>query len=124
MLSVILLVACGGGGSSGGSSSGTTGNADNGKAIFSQAAIGSNPGCHTCHSLDGSQLIGPTLQGIASRAGTRVQGQSASDYIHASILDPNAYVVEGFAQGVMPTYKDALKDGDLNDLVAYLMTLK
>jgi cytochrome c len=126
---VALLAACGGGG---GSASGgeqaaggaaATGNAANGETLFKQSVIGQNPGCATCHSLDGSQLVGPTLQGIGTRAATRVEGQSAEQYTHASIVDPNAYVVEGFTQGVMPSYQD-LSEAQVNDLVAYLLTLK
>jgi mono/diheme cytochrome c family protein len=124
-LAVVLLAGCGGGGGEQGGSAGgaTGGNVENGQAIFTRATVGSNPGCATCHSLDGSQLVGPTMQGIGTRAATRVEGQSAQDYLHASIVDPNAYVVEGFAQGVMPSYQDALQETELNDLVAYLLSL-
>ena len=105
-------------------SAAATGNATNGEALFKQSVIGQNPGCATCHSLDGSQLVGPSLQGIATRAGTRVQGQSAEQYIHTSMVDPDAFVVEGFTKGVMPSFKDALNDQQLNDLIAFLMTQK
>ena len=126
LLVVTVLAACGGGGGGeqSGSGGGAAGNAENGKAIFAQATHGANPDCNTCHSLDGSQLVGPTMQGVGTRAATRVQGQSAPEYIRTSIVDPNAYVVEGFAQGVMPTYRDVIKDAELNDLVAYLVSLK
>ncbi len=53
-----------------------------------------------------------------------MQGETAEQYIHTSIVDPNAHVVEGFTQGVMPSYKTAVNDTQLNDLVAYLLTLK
>lgn len=125
---LVLVAACGGGGSGGTASGGTggstaTGNAANGEKLFAQAAINEKPGCKTCHSLDGSPLVGPTLQGVGARAGTRVEGQSAEQYLHTSIVEPNAHVVENFAQGVMPTYSD-LTEQQVNDLVAYLLTLK
>jgi cytochrome c oxidase subunit 2 len=128
MLTLTLVAACGGGGGSGqtGGTGGTTAGGDvaAGETLFAQATIGSNPGCKTCHSLDGSQLVGPSMQGYATRAGTRVEGQSADQYTRTSITDPNAYVVEGFAPGVMMSYKDALDDTQLNNVVAYLLSLK
>jgi mono/diheme cytochrome c family protein len=133
MLSFGLLAACGGGGGGSGQTGGTSstgggsapaGNVAAGETLFAQATIGANPGCKTCHSLDGTQLVGPTMQGYATRAGTRVQGQSADEYTRLSMTDPNAHVVEGFAAGVMPTFKDVLNETQLNDLTAYLLSLK
>jgi L-cysteine S-thiosulfotransferase len=141
-----VMTACGAGGSASGqggsgsttaavptSSAGATasgggsaaaGDPKAGEALFNSATIGSNPGCKTCHTVDGSKLVGPSLQGVASRAGSRVPGQSAEEYMRTSITDPNAYVVPGFPSGVMPSFKTVLSDTQLNDIVAYLMTLK
>ncbi len=88
----------------------------NGEVVFV------NNGCLGCHSLDGTPGAGPSVQGIASRAGDMVAGQSAEDYLVEAIVDPNAYVVEGYSP-IMPAY-DSLSEGDLDDLIAYLMTLK
>ena len=120
-----LVAACGGGGADTAATTGsaTAGNAANGETLFKQALIGKNPGCATCHSVDGKPLVGPTLQGVATRAGTRVSGETADQYLHKSMVDPNAFVVEGFVPGVMLSYKD-LTEQQLNDLVAYLQTLK
>ncbi len=52
-----------------------------------------------------------------------MQGESADEYLHQSLVEPNAYVVEGYVEGVMQSYKD-LSEAQLNDLVAYLLTLK
>ncbi len=113
LVAAALLAACGGGGGGAGQTGGTTGtsgaaaaataapagDAKAGETLFAQATIGSNPGCKTCHSLDGSKLVGPSMQGIGTRAGTEVQGQSAQVYMHTSIVDPNAHVVEGLRAG-------------------------
>jgi NitT/TauT family transport system substrate-binding protein len=93
------------------------GNADHGQALFTSL------GCVACHAVDSDAvLVGPSLKGVGERAATRVEGLSAEDYLHQSIAEPGAYVVEGF-QPIMPEF-DTLSAGDLNDLVAYLMTLK
>ena len=65
------------------------------------------------------------MAGIATRAGTTVDGESAAEYIEASILTPDGYLVEGFAAGTMPSvWGDELSDEQVQCLVAYLQTLK
>jgi sulfur-oxidizing protein SoxX len=114
-----LLAACGG-------KSAAAGDPAAGEALFKQATIDTAPGCSTCHSTQpGEVIVGPSLAGVASRAGERVEGETAEQYLHTSILDPNAYVVEGFSPGVMyQDFADVLTDTQVNDLVAYLQTLK
>ena len=118
----LTVVACGGGGddSAGGA------DAAAGKKLFASAVIGTQPGCITCHSLTPDEVIvGPSMAGIASRAGSRVPGQSAEEYIRESILNPEAYLVEGFPTGTMPqVWGQELSDDQLNQIVAYLLTLK
>jgi cytochrome c551/c552 len=94
-----------------------TGNADNGETLFN------GQGCGGCHSVaDDSVRVGPSLKNIANTAATRVEGMSAVEYLHQSIVEPDAHVVEGFNEGMMPSYAQ-LPESDANDLVAYLMTL-
>lgn len=92
-----------------------------GQAVFLQA------GCAACHTISGisSGNIGPVLDGLATRAATRVSGLTAEEYIHQSIVEPSAYVVEGFTDGVMPqTFADVLTEEQIADLVAFLLTLQ
>jgi cytochrome c2 len=45
-------------------------------------------------------------------------------YLHTSIVDPSAYIVPGFVAGLMPeTYADIFTEEEINNLVAYLLTL-
>ena len=82
-------------------------------------------GCSVCHSLDGTTGLGPTWQGVATAAATRVSGKSAEEYLRESILDTGAFVVEGFPDGLMPqTFADTLTPDQIDDLVAFLLTLK
>ena len=120
----ILLVACGG--QKGGDSTG--GDPDRGEALYHQTTIGPNaaPGCATCHSLEpGKTLVGPSHASIATRAASVVPGLSAEDYLRQSIVTPDAHVTEGFTAGVMyQNYGKDLTEQEINDLVAYLMSLK
>jgi nitric oxide reductase subunit C len=126
MVAALALAACGGGGASqpaASSGGGGAGDAAAGKALFAQQVIAPNPGCITCHSLEaGKTLVGPSLAGIASRAGSTVSGQSAEQYLRQSITEPDAFVAKGFQKGLMP--KPTLTDKQANDIIAYLQTLK
>ena len=65
------------------------------------------------------------MAGVASHAGQRVSGQTAEQYLRTSILDPNAYIVPGYAaNGMYQDFAKVLTDKQVNDLVAYLLTLK
>ncbi|RPI99975.1 MAG: cytochrome c [Chloroflexi bacterium] len=83
-----------------------------GEALFADECAG-------CHGeADGA---GPAFTGMAERAATRVEGMSAEDYLHESIVDPSAHVVEGFADIMPKDYDDQFDDEQINGLVAYIM---
>lgn len=121
---MLALAACGGGGDTAATSD--IGDVNAGKTLYAQQIIGAQPGCITCHSLEpDTVVVGPSMAGIASRAGDRVAGQSAEEYIRTSILHPDDYVVEGFAPGVMvQVWEDELTEEQVDNLVAYLLTLE
>ncbi len=97
-----------------------------GERLYYEQETGVNTGCRICHSLQPDVvLVGPSFAGIATRAATRVPGLSAEEYIHQSILEPNAFVVPGFPEGQMiQNFADLLTEEQIDDLVAFLMTLK
>ncbi|MHB8629474.1 MAG: c-type cytochrome [Aggregatilineales bacterium] len=101
--------------------SANTGEPARGQALFQGAAT-----CSSCHDVaNGVTIVGPSLKGVASRAGSREPGKSAADYIHESIVTPNAFIVPGFQPNIMPqTFAQTLSTQQINDLVAYLLTLK
>ncbi|MBL8163784.1 MAG: c-type cytochrome [Anaerolineae bacterium] len=81
--------------------------------------------CGTCHALQADVVIvGPSLAGVASRAGSRVPGQSAEDYLRESIVNPGDYVVPGFQDVMQKNFGSVLTSDQINDLIAYLMTLR
>lgn len=81
--------------------------------------------CTTCHSTDGSQMTGPTWQGIFDSEKTLSDGSTVTvdeNYIRESILEPSAKVVEGYPD-VMNTYQGQLNDEQINAIIEYLKTL-
>lgn len=108
-----------------------TGNAENGQVVFTtQHTTASGVwSCAQCHSVsaDEARIIGPGLWNIKLHAETRVEGQSAYDYIHESIVNPNAFIAPGdpaYPANLMPqNWGEVLTPEELDDLIAYLYTL-
>ena len=81
--------------------------------------------CAVCHSLVENQVIvGPSIVGIASRAGKRVDGMDAESYLYASLREPSSYLVEGFRDLMPLNIGKDLTDQEQDDVIAYLLTLK
>lgn len=84
-------------------------------------------GCGGCHTVEGisAGTVGPDQTNIGSVAETRVPGMTAEEYILESILNPSAYVVEGYSDDVMPkNYNELLASEEISDLVAFLLSLR
>jgi hypothetical protein len=106
---------------------GQRGDPSRGSALYN----GGRLACTACH--DFGVLSVPSLAGIAERvAGERLAqpemgGETIALYLAQSVLDPNRYLVPGFPANNMPHYAVGGTFGlswqELNDLVAYLMTL-
>jgi mono/diheme cytochrome c family protein len=121
-VAVVVLAACGGGGEAESSSEVLdVGDPEAGREIYNTGGASAVP-CVTCHSLDGTELVGPSFKGISERAGERVEGMDAVDYLHQSIVDPSAYVVEGYEDVMNKTYEEQLSEEDINNVIAFLMT--
>ncbi|MBL8101905.1 MAG: cytochrome c [Anaerolineales bacterium] len=84
-----------------------------------------NARCATCHALvPDTIIIGPSLAGVATRAETRVEGQTAEEYLQLSVLRPGDYVVEGFNNIMITNLAKELTNEDMNALMAFLLSLK
>ena len=85
-----------------------------------------HPGCGACHLLSdagGAGQVGPPLDGIGEVAGTRINGISAADYLEASILNPDEFVVPGYPAGVMPLdYGAKMTPAEVQVMVDYLLS--
>jgi mono/diheme cytochrome c family protein len=95
---------------------------EEGRRVFTDQQLGS---CDVCHSTrPGDDGVGPSLAGIADRATTRVPGLDADGYLRQSILDPDAFIVEGFRAGQMlDIYEERLSPEQLDALIEYLLSL-
>jgi len=104
------------------------GDAENGKNLVMQN------GCMGCHYIPGMSEPGYMAPGLAN-----IGGYSTAAYLRESMVDPNAVVVPGYnrnahpntpwynevdgkRQSTMPPYP--LDDKSLDDMVAYMKTLK
>ncbi|MBC7811217.1 MAG: c-type cytochrome, partial [Burkholderiales bacterium] len=86
---------------------------------------GSPGNCATCHALEPDVVIvGPSLAGVATRAGERIFGQSAEEYLRNSILHPSEFVVPGFPDVMARSLGDALSGDEISALIAFLLTLE
>lgn len=82
--------------------------------------------CSTCHSLDGSKIIGPSFKGSYGRTveftdGTKATADDA--YLTESIKNSNAKIVKDYIPA-MPNFSDLLTDVEVKALVEYIKTVK
>jgi mono/diheme cytochrome c family protein len=101
----------------------------NGEALTNSLA------CTACHILaptGPSWLAKDGEPGVATHAEQRITqpeyngaATTPEQYLFESIVNPNVYVVPGYAAGIMPqAYASQLTDQDMADIIAYLLTLK
>lgn len=86
-------------------------------------------GCQGCHNLaepqtaDNRGPVGPNMANLAENAETRVEGLSAAEYVHQSIVEPNAHIVDGYQSGLMPqNLAEKMSEEEINSLVEWLLT--
>ncbi len=114
------------------------GDAANGKKLFGMKKTD----CLTCHDdavpFPGGDF-GPNLGNITTNAAQIIKSQgytgkakTVEEYLRESLLDPNAYIVPGDdyrdpkdgLSGMNRDYAQKLTPQEIEDLIAYLMTLK
>jgi cytochrome c oxidase subunit 2 len=102
--------AGGGGGGAGGGGGGKAAGAD-GEKLFTSLGCS---GCHTLAAAGATAKVGPDLGKLGKAANT--------DFIHTSIIDPNADVTKGYKPDIMPKdFGDKLSKEELDALVKYLL---
>ena len=113
-------------------------------AASNPIALGENvfrsvqPACSSCHSIvAGVAMVGPSLAGAAERAAMTLaspdykgKAKDVAGYLREAVVAPSAHIASGgtySASGVsfMPaTYGSTLQSEQVDQLVAYLATLK
>lgn len=88
--------------------------------------------CHVLTDLGWNGNIGPSLNGIATRAAGHAEagegligGTDAAAYLRGSIINPNLYVVSGYQAGLMPQNygnPNVMSEDDLEAIINYLLT--
>lgn len=89
--------------------------ADLGEALYTRYA------CNSCHSLDGSRVLGPSFANLYNSERNFEDGSSQiadEDYLYESIVEPGVLVVEGYPN-VMQSY-DYLSESELQSLVEFI----
>lgn len=85
-------------------------------------------GCMSCHSTDGSIIVGPSFKGLINRQtnikrdGKLISITADEDYLYNSIVKPDKDIVDGF-DNIMPPYNH-LSEEEIESIVKYLESLK
>ena len=83
-------------------------------------------GCASCHSLDGSIIVGPSFQGLFGKKVRVLTNGKLRDviadeaYIRDSVRTPAKDVVKGFPEGVMPNLSDEIDKKQMEALIAFI----
>ncbi|MBE7552075.1 MAG: c-type cytochrome [Anaerolineales bacterium] len=73
-------------------------------------------GCVGCHAIDGQGgVVGPELTNVISKG---------EDYVHESIVQPNAVIAEGYQPNLMPqNFSQRMSEENISDIIAYLQSV-
>jgi cytochrome c oxidase subunit 2 len=94
----------------------TGGGGDAGEAVFTQNGCGS---CHVLEEANATGTTGPSLDELPQQA--QRAGKPLEEFVRESIVEPDAYVEEGFTAGVMPKTYAGLPEEQIDALVQYLV---
>jgi cytochrome c oxidase subunit 2 len=89
------------------------------------AAVAKDSGCLSCHTVDGTRLVGPTWLGLYGTARQLEDGSTVvadEQYLRNSIRDPESQIVAGYPK-VMPPAYGSLSDEDVQAIIEYIKSL-
>ena len=113
----LVLAACGG-----------TSGAQTDPLVERGAALYEEKACASCHSVDGSKLVGPTWKGLYGSEVELADGSTVvadEVYLAESMLRPSARTVDGYQEGLMETVikPNSLTQEEVEALTAYIESL-
>jgi cytochrome c oxidase subunit II len=101
-----------------GGGGGAGGQAALGESVFKSAQSGC-ASCHTFKPAGATGKIGPDLDKLKQYA--QKAGKPLDQFIRESIVDPNAYIEQGYQKDVMPpNFGQTLKPNEIDALMQYL----
>jgi cytochrome c oxidase subunit II len=83
-------------------------------------------GCNACHTLDGSQRVGPTFLKAFGTSVPLTDGSQVpmdENYIRESLMHPQAKARPGFPPS-MPSFEGQLKELEIEGLIAFIKSLQ
>lgn len=89
-----------------------------------------NNACLSCHTRDGSRLVGPSFKNLLGRTETIIiDGDEKlitvdNQYIIDKLNSPSSSTVASYQSGLMTPYGEILSDEDMNNIIGYISTLK
>jgi cytochrome c oxidase subunit II len=98
-------------------------------ALLGQQLIQSK-GCVACHSLDGSQLVGPTFRGAWGQMTPVITNGAArevlfdEEYTRTSIYNPDVDIHEGFRPGQMISYEGEISEEQITYIIEFLKSIQ
>ncbi|MAE07946.1 MAG: cytochrome c oxidase subunit II [Bacteroidetes bacterium] len=86
--------------------------------------------CLSCHTRDGSRLVGPSFKNIIGRTVSILRDGEEQEiivdnqYIIEKIKSPSSSTVVGYQSGLMIPYEKILSDEDIKQIIEYISSLK
>lgn len=83
-------------------------------------------GCVSCHAVDGTVIVGPSLKDIYNKKVTVTTNSKKretirdNEYFRDAILDSNKDIVDGFMSGMMPQFKGVINDEESSAIIEYI----
>ncbi len=85
-------------------------------------------GCKSCHSIDGTKVIGPSFKGSWGKDVDLSVGRTIrfdENYVRRSILEPQAEFRNGYqGASAMPSYQGRFKEKELDAIIEFMKSLK
>ena len=84
-------------------------------------------GCLACHSVDGSDGVGPTWKGVCGTTETLEDGTTVEvtrEYLFESIRNPAAKIVAGYPNVMLPSFSEGMTDEQVEDVIDYICSLQ